>query len=211
MVPQMMGPISPPQLVMAPNGSIRSVQSVPMLAASGAPTWDGEPCPVHHHGPPQMPPLAAIYGMGAPTAAISMGPPSVPPSVISGATTVRRARSVTELSNGGPPYALMAPPTPQLDQKSFHGSMHHMANGGTLARGPPSRLVVGENGAPSALPMRIQKLPKGATLPRKTNGPSKSNDGLECCAGHFVVVWIILGIITFGILLAIILKFTIAP
>ena len=52
--PQIMGPIAPPQLIMAPNGSIRSVQSVPMLAAAAAaataPTWDGEPCPVHHQG-----------------------------------------------------------------------------------------------------------------------------------------------------------------
>eukprot|EP00095_Tigriopus_kingsejongensis_P001229 maker-scaffold160_size295910-snap-gene-1.32 protein:Tk01229 transcript:maker-scaffold160_size295910-snap-gene-1.32-mRNA-1 annotation:"conserved hypothetical protein" len=80
--PQMMGPMAPPQLMMAPNGSIRSVQSVPMLAA--APTWDGEPCPVHHGHPP-MPMPAAFYGMGQP--AISMGPPSVPPSVVSGATT----------------------------------------------------------------------------------------------------------------------------
>ena len=50
---QLMGPIAPPQLIMAPNGSIRSVQSVPMLAAAAAataPTWDGEPCPVHHQG-----------------------------------------------------------------------------------------------------------------------------------------------------------------
>ena len=32
----MAGPIAPPQLLMAPNGSIRSVQSVPMLAAAAA-------------------------------------------------------------------------------------------------------------------------------------------------------------------------------
>ena len=93
--PQIMGPIAPPQLLMAPNGSIRSVQSVPMLAtAAAAPpmsqTWDGEPCPVHHQHAQPMP-LAALYGMGGgPLGAISMGPSSVPPSIISGATTVRR-------------------------------------------------------------------------------------------------------------------------
>ena len=55
MQPQLMGPIAPPQFLMAPNGSIRSVHSVPMLAANSVPsmppmshTWDGEPCPVHH-------------------------------------------------------------------------------------------------------------------------------------------------------------------
>ena len=83
---------------MAPNGSIRSVQSVPMLAAAAAATsghlsqtWDGEPCPVHHQHPAM--PLAALYGMGGmghPAIAASMGPSSVPPSIISGATTVRR-------------------------------------------------------------------------------------------------------------------------
>ena len=97
------GPIAPPQLLMAPNGSIRSVQSVPMLAAaaaaSAAPlsqTWDGEPCPVHHQHPAM--PLAALYGMGVgaphPAIAASMGPSSVPPSIISGATTVRRSDTV---------------------------------------------------------------------------------------------------------------------
>lgn len=203
--PQMMGPMAQPQLIMAPNGSIRSVQSVPMLAAT-APTWDGEPCPVHHHHHHHAPmPLAALYGMGQ-SGAISMGPPSVPPSVISGATTVRRARSVAEISNGGYP---LNPGTPHFDKKSFHGSMHQVAipngQGGTLIRGPPpSRVVVGENGNPSTLPMRDPK--NRSPLPPK----GEKDVGLDCCSGHFVVIWIILGIITFGILLGIVLKFTIA-
>ena len=93
--PQLMGPMAPPQFLMAPNGSIRSVHSVPMLAAASAAsippmshTWDGEPCPVHHQ--PAMP-LAALYGLGP---HMMTGPASVPPSIISGATTVRRARSI---------------------------------------------------------------------------------------------------------------------
>ena len=95
------GPIAPPQFLMAPNGSIRSVHSVPMLASAAAAgmapsippmshTWDGEPCPVHHQHQPAMP-LAALYGLGP---QMMGGPASVPPSVISGATTVRRARSI---------------------------------------------------------------------------------------------------------------------
>ena len=93
-----MSPIAPPQFLMAPNGSIRSVHSVPMLASAAAAaaasippmshTWDGEPCPVHHQ--PAVP-LAALYGLGP---QMMGGPSSVPPSVISGATTVRRARSI---------------------------------------------------------------------------------------------------------------------
>lgn len=217
---QLMGPIAPPQLIMAPNGSIRSVQSVPMLAAAAsaasAPTWDGEPCPVHHH--PAMP-LAALYGMGGGGAggaghhphhpAISMGPSSVPPSVISGATTVRRARSVAEISNGGFPLSGGPPGTPHLDHKSFHGSMHHIAMpNGTMRTmiAAPTRVVLTENGAPSTLPMRDPK--NRSPLPPKNS--EKDSGSVDCCSGHFVVVWIILGIVTFGILLGIILKFTIA-
>jgi hypothetical protein len=213
-----MGPIAPPQLIMAPNGSIRSVQSVPMLASSSAaPTWDGEPCPVHHHHHPPMP-LAALYGMHGghhQMQAISMGPSSVPPSIISGATTVRRARSVAEISNGG----FVPPGTPHMDHKSFHGSMHHMnMNGGMpimVSRGGTlpgtGRVVVNENGSAAALPMRDPK--NRSPLPPKNDGGrggGGGGDGLDCCSGHFVVVWIILGIITFGVLLGIILKFTVA-
>ena len=220
MQPQVMGPLMPPQLVMAPNGSIRSVHSVPMLAAApaapapsaAAPTWDGEPCPVHHH--PALP-LAALYGhhpqAALPIPMAATGPSSVPPSVISGATTVRRARSVAEISNPGgfAPTPMIAPPgTPHLDHKSFHGSMHHVApaNGGSMIRGMTPRLVLTENGAPSHLPIRDSKLNR-SPLPPKEEGRGSE---LGCCSGHFVVVWIILGIITFGILLGIILKFTIA-
>merc|ERR1719410_2362906 len=102
-------------MMMPGTGSIRSVQSVPMLSPP-AHTWDGEPCPVHHHHP--MVPLAALYGMGgggvgyAPSMSLAY---SVPPSVISGATTVRRARSVAELSQPGGP----APPS------GHHHHQHH--------------------------------------------------------------------------------------
>ena len=228
--PQLMAQMAP-QLIMAPNGSIRSVHSVPMLTAAHAhshapsvaastigvaPTWDGEPCPVHHghahpHAHPQTLPLAALYGLNG--GHMSMGPPSLgPPSVISGATTVRRARSVAEISNSG--YPLHAPATPHLESKSFHGSMHHVGPvpAATMLRtgslGPHHRLVVTENGAASTLPMRDPK--NRSPLPPKDYDNGKDGGGLDCCSGHFVVVWIILGIITFGILLGIILKFTIA-
>ena len=136
----------------------------------------------------------------------------------------------------GVPYhpMLSAPGTPHIDTKSFHGSMHipahpphhqmvyQMRGGG----GPHPRMVLGENGAPSHLPMRDPKSRQMSPLPPKDGanggaygmggggggGGSKEKDdgGLACCSGHFVVIWIILGIITFGILLGIVLKFTIA-
>jgi hypothetical protein len=200
--PQLMGPVAPPQFLMAPNGSIRSVHSVPMLAAASTAsipplshTWDGEPCPVHHQ--PAMP-LAALYGLGP---HMMTGPASVPPSIISGATTVRRARSIAEISNSGMYQVPSMPGTPHLDHKSFHGSM--------MIRGNP-KMVLTENGAPSQLPMR--DINKRSTLPHSAKDfhRMQKDEGLACCSGHFVVLWIILGIITFGILLGVVLMFTVA-
>ena len=54
----------PGNMMISGAGSIRSVQSVPMLAPPSH-TWDGEPCPVHHqhqHHHQQAMPLAALYG-----------------------------------------------------------------------------------------------------------------------------------------------------
>ena len=66
MMPQMPQLAHVAPLLMPGTGSIRSVQSVPMLSAAGhVPghhTWDGEPCPVHHHHQHPMVPLAALYG-----------------------------------------------------------------------------------------------------------------------------------------------------
>ena len=84
-------------------------------------------------------------------------------------------------------------------------------------------MVFGENGAPSHLPMRREsKSRQMSPLPPKdgmANGTGYNTGGigggnekdasLACCSGHFVVIWIILGIITFGILLGIVLKFTV--
>ena len=57
--PMMPAPHMQVPMMMPGTGSIRSVQSVPMLSPPSH-TWDGEPCPVHHHHP--MVPLAALYG-----------------------------------------------------------------------------------------------------------------------------------------------------
>merc|ERR1719384_2824437 len=154
--PMMLGypMMAPPQLaqvgplLMPGTGSIRSVQSVPMLSHH---TWDGEPCPVHHnhHGP--MVPLAALYGMPGYAPSMSLAY-SVPPSVISGATTVRRARSVAELSQpggpAGPPQAQLYPGPEHhldLDRRSLHASMASLGHSQVGPRGH-HRLVMAENG-----------------------------------------------------------------
>merc|ERR1712080_448141 len=160
--------------------------------------------------PHPMMPMAALYGMpGHPYGpAMSMpGGYSVPQSVISGATTVRRARSVAEMSQHG----LAGPgdlPRDHRDpgNKSLHASMaslaqsqHHGGQGGQNGgHGQPHhhRLVLGENGAPSKLPIRQR--PLGGNKPSPL--PAKKNKGIGCCSGHFVIIWIILGIVTFGIL-----------
>ena len=144
---------------------------------------------------------------------------SVPPSVISGATTVRRARSVAELSQPGGPVP--PPGHPQhhqqhhhypgpehhldMDRRSLHASMASLSLAHSQV-GPRGhhRLVMAENGAPSKLPMREPK--KVSPVPSK----DEKKRGLGCCSGHFVVMWIILGIVTFGVLLGIVLKFTVS-
>jgi len=205
--------LAPPQLahvgplLMPGTGSIRSVQSVPMLS-HGHHTWDGEPCPVHHQHP--MVPLAALYGMPGYAPSMSLAY-SVPPSVISGATTVRRARSVAELSQAPhPPHGHghglgHAHGQMEQDRRSLHASMASLGHSqaGHLRAGPP-RMVVAENGAPSKLPMRDTK--KISPVPSK----DEKKAGIGCCSGHFVVMWIILGIVTFGVLLGIVLKFTVS-
>ena len=59
--------------------------------------------------------------------------------------------------------------------------------------------------APHKLPMRQRPPGHKASPP-----PAKKNQGLGCCSGHFVVIWIILGIVTFGVLLGVVLKFTVS-
>ena len=177
--------------------------------------------------------------MGAPGVGyghpMSIAPSSVPASVISMAT-VRRARSVAEVSTGPPGHhtpgpggyhhhhhgAPSHPGTPGGtvdDRRSHHVSMGSIPGdprGGSLPHGlmppmmrpPNNRVVVGENGAPSQLPTRAPKKP--SPIPAKDGGGMKKQQGMGCCSGNFVVIWIILGIITFGILLGIVLKFTVS-
>ena len=156
-----------------------------------------------------------VSGMPGYTPSMSMAY-SVPPSVISGATTVRRARSVAELSQAPhPPHGGHAhgPPHPMghhdQDRRSLHASMaslgHSQMGGPHGARpGGHGRMVMAENGAPSKLPIRDAK--KVSPIPSK----DEKKSGLGCCSGHFVVMWIILGIVTFGVLLGIVLKFTVS-
>ena len=136
-----------------------------------------------------------------------------------------RARSIAEISNASNYPMLSAPATPHFDTKSFHGSTPYLQQGPPTTpylvhRGHPHpRMVMTENGAPSHLPIRDHAKspmpPKGSTLGKMDHHHMDHHHvdhkkGVACCSGHFVVVWIILGIITFGILLGIVLKFTVA-
>jgi hypothetical protein len=80
--------------------------------------------------------------------------------------------------------------------------LHHPYGGGG-----GGRLVVGENGTPGRLPTRRSdpSSKKSSPLPS-----TKEDKTVGCCSGPFVVLWIILGIVTFGVLLGIVLKFTVS-
>ena len=181
----------------------------------------------------------------------------MPQSVISGATTVRRARSVAEMSgHGGSPggpghhgslggHGQGGGQVGQIASKSrqipifciSRSNQSHFTQawprwlsptintmdllcltiiGWSLARmGEEEDVIlqipveicisITNCRAPSKLPMR-QRPPGHKSSPP----PAKKKSGLGCCSGHFVVIWIILGIVTFGVLLGVVLKFTVS-
>ena len=104
------------------------------------------------------------------------------------------------------------------ERKSFHASMASLGppNSQFGGGGPPmllhnggggGRLVVGENGTPGRLPTRREVHNNG----KKTSPlPPTEDKAFGSCSGPFVVLWIILGIVTFGVLLGIVLKFTVS-
>jgi hypothetical protein len=103
------------------------------------------------------------------------------------------------------------------ERKSFHASMASLGPPGSQFGGVPpmlhnggGRFVLGENGAPGRLPTRREAALAAANSKKSSPLPPKEEKVLACCSGHFVVLWIILGIVTFGVLLGIVLKFTVS-
>lgn len=194
-------------------GTMKSAKSVPALLA---PTFDGEPCPVHH-GP--MPPPA----MGVP-------PMSMPPMVHPGYATMgppRRAASIYDMRMMSPPptiYGTLPPPgSVAPDSRSVAGSNIMGPSGVPMGIPPqflppmarPKPLVIGEGGTPEVLPTRSAK-EKSANIPKailaakgETNSTTKE-DLLKrpfCCKGGTTVGWIILSVIVLGVMLTLMLLF----
>lgn len=192
-----------------PGGTLRSTRSVPALALA---TWDGEPCPVHGHGP-------HFY------------PTQGHPAVVSAAQPMRRFGSVFDVRTLPYPPPPMTPVPTTMDKKSIHGSMSAL---GPLPMGPPpvGPPFVGppHMGPPYHLPppammppmMRPRPLVFPATEPLPTRDPFRSQAKFQgrpseddysvdqvCCRGHLVVLWIILAVVTIGVILGIILGVTI--
>ncbi|XP_064486538.1 proline-rich protein 2-like [Ornithodoros turicata] len=203
-----------------PGGTLRSTRSVPALALA---TWDGEPCPVHGHGPHFYPPH---HGAQTP---------------VSVAQPMRRFGSVFDVRTlQYPPPPPMTPVPTALEKKSIHGSMSalgpppmgpphmgppHMGppHMGPPHMGPPH---MGPYHMPPPMLMPPMMRPRPFVFPHSeplpTRDPYRSQMKLHgrtseddysvdqvCCRGHLVVLWIILAVVTIGVILGIILGVTI--
>ncbi|KAL1420448.1 hypothetical protein MTO96_024272 [Rhipicephalus appendiculatus] len=203
------------------RGTLRSTRSVPALALA---TWDGEPCPVHGHGPPAFYPPA--HGHPPPPATPQQG--MHPPPPMSAQATMRRFGSMFDVRPGF--YPLTA-----LDRKSMHGSM-------SVLNVPPAPLppVLPPGGRPPLCPpmgpppflppphlMPPMMRPRPYVYPAEplpTRDPYRSKTPVlqqpkmeqdyysvdqVCCKGHLIVLWIILAVVTIGVILGIILGVTV--
>ena len=184
--------------------TVRSAQSVPLLLGPAGPvTWDGEPCPVHHHGPPL--PLAA-------------GPMSLPPPHQPGFGPPRAA-SLYDL-RVGTSHSLYAPAEPlpptamtmTMDRKV--GPLGPPAPPGSAIGRPilppglmppmmrPRPIVRAEDGAARELPVRD---PRKASLVPPAEVPQQKRP--VGCGGLRKVLIISLSVIVLGVILAVALIF----
>lgn len=152
-------------------------------AAASLSTWDGEPCPVHYGplpSPPGLPPgMPPGMPLGMPP---GMPPPPLmmPPGYAIGVPTMMLAAPVP------PPPAILLPPMMRPRPLVFPAA--------PTTPTPPEPLPVREpKSAFASLP------PKEAVAPRRK----------ICCRGGCIVLWIIVGLILVGALLATALRFVV--
>ena len=159
--------------------TVRSAQSVPLLLGpAGAVTWDGEPCPVHHHGAP------------APPLPLPVGPVSLPP----------RAASVYELRAGTPHSAFAAVAERPLSTRTL--GRPPLSPGLLPPMARPRPIVRAENGAAGQLPVREPR--KGSLAPPAERPQQKQT---AQCGGLKKVMLISLSVIVLGVILAVALIF----
>lgn len=183
------------------RGTLRSTRSVPALALA---TWDGEPCPVHGHGPFYPP-----HHGGQP-------PPTPQQGLSATQASMRRFGSMFDVRPGF---------YPPLERKSLHGSVSVLnvpppPAGPPLAMGPPPFLPPPHLMPPMMRPrpyvFPAEPLPTRDPFRSKTpvlQPPKMEQDYYSvdqvCCKGHLVVLWIILAVVTIGVILGIILGVTV--
>lgn len=167
-------------------GTIKSAKSVPALLGP----WDREPCPVHGVGPLSLPPPPPLMAMPPPRRAASiydmrlLSPPP-PPGPIYGTLPVRPAGDRRSLAI--PPQLL--PP---------------------MAR--PRPLVVSEDGTTEPLPVRSPPDKPGASLTLAASAKLAADDARDSekrrgCRGGVCVGLIVLGVVSVGLLLGVLLVF----
>ena len=183
-VPMMLSPAGP-----GLDGTLRSTLSVPMLGPPLVPTWDGEPCPVHGLGiPPPPPPFlarrsASIYDM-RPYATLPLPLPAPPPLSLPPPATMGRRPP----SQGIPIPPHLLPP---------------------MMRPRPLVYPADAFAPPEPLPMRDPEKKSLTPIPPKEEVEERPRKR-KCCRGPMLILWIILGVIAFGIVLGIVLNLTIA-
>ncbi|XP_054721203.1 uncharacterized protein LOC129230984 [Uloborus diversus] len=180
----------------ASTGTLRSTRSVPSLAFAAAMEAQ-DPCPIHggNHGPMRR--HGSLFDIRAP----SIGGPLS----ISGLDKKHFHGSKHSIINGHPaPHFQFHPDMPQFLQP-------HMIN--PMMR-PPHH--------PLGMPVIVEPIPmrdpfnKGMTLHRANGNGYPVKEPIDsysveqvCCKGHLIVLWIILGVVTVGVILGIIMGVTI--
>ena len=164
------------------TGTLRSTKSVPALAMA---TWDGEPCPIHGNGFPQCYPCLA-----------QMVPP---PNPMRRFGSVMDVRNDKKFSGGlmpvfcGPPQ--LSPPMSPMPPPSI-----------------PLQMIASKyNQRSMVFPAFSERDPFKISSPVPSSHKFVNHSDYEddvCCKGHLVVLWIILGVVTVGVISGIILAVT---
>lgn len=197
-----------PQIAYSSMSMKRAASIHEMAMASPLPALMPPP-PIYgtlpHHPPPQflMPPPPPPSHHHEPTHFVMMaGPPSMmgpPASSIGG----RKPRHPAHRSGGGP--GSLPPPSQMATLQHQRGTFRPL-------------VVNGKNGQPEPLPVRdAPPLPVKLAPPSDAASKTASKAGSvkpfsynACCKGNVIVLWIILGIIGLGIVMAIVFYYAFA-
>jgi len=197
------GTYAPPGITM---GTLRSTKSVPALAYHSM-TDDGGPgCPVHG-GPPSQPPPPTAYS-------VIHGPIYAPLPHINGHRTVGPSFMDHVVRSGGPgTYSVVnfvqgqGPPLPEKKYSMGGLPLPTIPPPQAIPVGPPPPDAIMTISA-SRPPM--QPPPTTILVSRGSGPPGKVAyyEDTSCCKGHLIVLWIILSVVTLGVISGIILGVT---